>query len=765
MQFTDPESGWLSVIETASGAGSVEGLVIKGIRKNQELGRIVSIFRRKEEKRRPEVINSLQDGFVLLSPPNTFAVFTFFGVIAVKESVGAVWFDDMQGQTVSCFTSLSIWDNGPSFILVPRGLSPDGAERVIIPAVISGPQPPFPCLVAGMGTYEHGQTFTKEHFHYKCNNGTAEVIACVADDKSVIHIGRMFIRAGVRHKCDIKGDTVTYEQGDYSKFKLILLPPPVQRQPISTQNPINKEGSEKNSLGNKASRESAFLGFPYFLDASESTCYDNGIHYDVGEHFRNGSFVLVCQKDGITIEGCYARNTDITIPVGTERILDHYLHKCELLDQGRVRYTANQLAVVGCKKDNEFFNEGQIWTSEHIRYQCTSYGIVRVLGCVDDNGLFIELGRDILMRGVVHRCYRVDKTTVYHRYACVGQTLAQCILTPQLKCNYLEGMKRSSLRSIIRVAIGYRLEMILPDGYMTSNSFPIGHVDYRKQCSCTKGTMEPFRSNYFTVGRCLLVGTCVSRETCVASLGYVGSFYCPGREEYCEIEEGVMDTQVELLRQFVNICKCNPAVLHEPRFGFYKDYLESLGAKIPLLPTKPTETKSSKPTEYGEEPTMDEEKEEPEEELELDMSGVIKGEEDEPLPMGDSSKETTEEDVEKAAEQRALAVNAFNEGNFEKAVEHFTNAIELNPGLAILHAKRANALLKLNKPNGAIRDCNKAISLNADSAQGYKFRGRAHRLLGNFVEAHRDLAMACKLDYDDDANIWLKEVEANVNSL
>lgn len=38
-----------------------------------------------------------------------------------------------------------------------------------------------------------------------------------------------------------------------------------------------------------------------------------------------------------------------------------------------------------------------------------------------------------------------------------------------------------------------------------------------------------------------------------------------------------------------------------------------------------------------------------------------------------------------------------------------------------------------------------------------------YRLLGNFVEAHRDLAMACKLDYDDEANVWLKEVEPNVN--
>uniref|UniRef100_A0A1I8EN31 TPR_REGION domain-containing protein n=1 Tax=Wuchereria bancrofti TaxID=6293 RepID=A0A1I8EN31_WUCBA len=112
------------------------------------------------------------------------------------------------------------------------------------------------------------------------------------------------------------------------------------------------------------------------------------------------------------------------------------------------------------------------------------------------------------------------------------------------------------------------------------------------------------------------------------------------------------------------------------------------------------------------------------------------GEEDKLFPMGDDNKEITEDDMEKA----------FNEGNFEEAVLHFTSAIELNSRLAVLHAKRANALLKLNKPNGAIPDCDKAVSLNANSAQGHKFRGRAHRLLGNFVEVHRDLAMACKLD-------------------
>lgn len=36
--------------------------------------------------------------------------------------------------------------------------------------------------------------------------------ACVADDMSVIQIGRTFLKNGMRHRCELHGSTVTYEQ-------------------------------------------------------------------------------------------------------------------------------------------------------------------------------------------------------------------------------------------------------------------------------------------------------------------------------------------------------------------------------------------------------------------------------------------------------------------------------------------------------------------------------------------------------------------------
>ncbi len=47
-------------------------------------------------------------------------------------------------------------------------------------------------------------------------------------------------------------------------------------------------------------------------------------------------------------------------------------------------------------------------------------------------------------------------------------------------------------------------------------------------------------------------------------------------------------------------------------------------------------------------------------------------------------------------------------------------------------ALRARALVLQKKPNAAIRDASHALSLNPDSYIAFKWRGKAHALLGNW---------------------------------
>merc|ERR1711963_938238 len=154
-----------------------------------------------------------------------------------------------------------------------------------------------------------------------------------------------------------------------------------------------------------------------------------------------------------------------------------------------------------------------------------------------------------------------------------------------------------------------------------------------------------------------------------------------------------------------------------------------------------------------------------ESDVELDMTGVVEPDNDENLDMGDPNKELSDADLEKFDEKRSEAMGVFSEGEWEKAVGIFTEAIKLNAGSAMPFVKRAQCLLKLAKPNACIRDCNRAIEINPDNAAAHKYRGRAHRLLGDFLEAAKDLRLACKIDFDDQADEWLREVTPNAKKI
>lgn len=159
--------------------------------------------------------------------------------------------------------------------------------------------------------------------------------------------------------------------------------------------------------------------------------------------------------------------------------------------------------------------------------------------------------------------------------------------------------------------------------------------------------------------------------------------------------------------------------------------------------------------------------EEPEEEsdVELDNEGVVEPDTDPSQEMGETNKEPSEDEMDQANEIRGKANAVFSDGDFEGAVNFYTEAILLNPTSSLFYAKRGQAFLKLVKPNACIRDCDRALELNCDSAAAYKFRGRANRLLGNWEFAAKDLRQACKLDYDEQADEWLKEVTPNAKKI
>ena len=95
----------------------------------------------------------------------------------------------------------------------------------------------------------------------------------------------------------------------------------------------------------------------------------------------------------------------------------------------------------------------------------------------------------------------------------------------------------------------------------------------------------------------------------------------------------------------------------------------------------------------------------------------------------DSAGDLSDADMDKAGELKMAASEHLSTGEYAKAIEAFTGALKLTPS-PLVYAKRADAFLKMKKPNAAIRDANKALEMNPDSAKGLKIRGSAYRYLG-----------------------------------
>jgi len=224
----------------------------------------------------------------------------------------------------------------------------------------------------------------------------------------------------------------------------------------------------------------------------------------------------------------------------------------------------------------------------------------------------------------------------------------------------------------------------------------------------------------------------------------------------------------EELKAFINLIEKNPQVLYHPDLAFFKSFLEHFDAKIPEQekpkpepepepePPKPKQTESGGKVQQEE---MEEEPEEPEEPEQPDNELMTPDTDGEELPLGDEKKVVTDDDRSAAGEAKMKAVQAQNEGKLDEALKLFTESIEKNPTSSLTYGSRAALLLKMKRPNAAIRDCNRALQMNPDSAKALKVRGKAYRYIGEYEKAKKDLQAGNKIDFDDESFAMQKFLE------
>jgi len=139
---------------------------------------------------------------------------------------------------------------------------------------------------------------------------------------------------------------------------------------------------------------------------------------------------------------------------------------------------------------------------------------------------------------------------------------------------------------------------------------------------------------------------------------------------------------------------------------------------------------------------------------------VIKDQEDvSSIEMGDPNKEVSEDDDSDSFGLMHQGRKAAQENNHELAIQKLTEAIKLQPKTSSFFAIRAESFLALKKLNAAIKDCNRALELNPDSAKAKKTRGKALRYLGKYSDAFYDLQQGNLLDWDESTDTMIKEIK------
>ncbi|KZC09105.1 Stress-induced-phosphoprotein 1, partial [Dufourea novaeangliae] len=104
---------------------------------------------------------------------------------------------------------------------------------------------------------------------------------------------------------------------------------------------------------------------------------------------------------------------------------------------------------------------------------------------------------------------------------------------------------------------------------------------------------------------------------------------------------------------------------------------------------------------------------------------------------------------------------ALQDGRFEEAIKHYTDAIALDSNNHVLYSNRSAAYAKARKYEEALQDAEKTVALKSDWAKGYSRKGSALAYLDRLDESIKAYQTGLELEPD---NAQLKSGLAEVKS-
>eukprot|EP00698_Gefionella_okellyi_P011845 TRINITY_DN3150_c0_g1_i1.p1 TRINITY_DN3150_c0_g1~~TRINITY_DN3150_c0_g1_i1.p1 ORF type:complete len:732 (-),score=127.15 TRINITY_DN3150_c0_g1_i1:942-3137(-) len=120
--------------------------------------------------------------------------------------------------------------------------------------------------------------------------------------------------------------------------------------------------------------------------------------------------------------------------------------------------------------------------------------------------------------------------------------------------------------------------------------------------------------------------------------------------------------------------------------------------------------------------------------------------------------------ADEATQEKNAGNDAYQRGELDKALDHFTRAIQLNPEDYTFYSNRCMTFMRLEKFDEALADANRVIILNPVWPKGFYRKGLAHMRRFEFLEAYGAYSQGLQLDPESEPlKLALQETEQMIN--